>query len=116
MKRRAYIPDRGDFVWITLHPTAGHEQSGRPALVVSPKSYNRRTGLCVLCPATRQQKGYAFEVEVSNPDGSSSVVLSDHLRNVDWRARRIELIHRVPESVLQSDVARIEALIVSPDV
>ena len=117
MKRRTYIPDRGDFVWITLHPTTGHEQSGRrPALVVSPKSYNRRTGLCVLCPAARQQKGYAFEVKVSNPDGSSNVVLSDHLRNVDWRARNAELIHRVPDSVLTSVVARIEALIVTPDV
>ncbi|MDA1052683.1 MAG: endoribonuclease MazF [Planctomycetota bacterium] len=117
MKRRAYIPDRGDFVWVSLQPTAGHEQSGRrPALVVSPKSYNRRTGLCILCPATRQQKGYAFEVEVSNPDGTSSVVLSDHLRNIDWRARKVELIHRVPDPVLASVVARIEALIVSPDV
>jgi mRNA interferase MazF len=117
VKRRAYIPDRGDFVWITLQPTAGHEQSGRrPALVVSPKSYNRRTGLCVLCPATRQQKGYAFEVEVANPDGSNSVVLADHLRNVDWRARKVELIHHVPDSVLESVVARIAALIVSPDV
>ena len=117
MKRRAYIPERGDLVWITLHPTAGHEQTGRrPALVVSPKSYNRRTGLCILCPATRQQKGYAFEVVISNPDGSSSVVLADHLRNVDWRARKVELIHRVPDTVLKSVVARIEALIVSPDV
>lgn len=117
MTRKTYIPDRGDLIWVTLQPTAGHEQSGRrPALVVSPKSYNRRTGLCVLCPATRQRKGYAFEVEVANPDGASSIILSDHLRNVDWRARKAELIHRVSESVLASVVARIEALIVSPDV
>ena len=86
MKRRAYIPDRGDYVWVSLNPATGHEQAGRrPALVVSPKIYNRRTGLCVLCPATRQQKGYAFEVQVNNPDGTLSVVLADHLRNVDWR-------------------------------
>lgn len=115
-KRKSYIPDRGDFVWITLNPTAGHEQTGRrPALVVSPKSYNRKTGLCVICPATRKRKGYAFEVESSSDDETSSVILSDHLRNVDWRARRIELIDRVSDSVLSEVVARIEALLVSPD-
>ncbi len=117
MKRKSYILERGDLVWITLHPAAGHEQAGRrPALVLSPKSYNRKTGLCVLCPATRQKKGYAFEVEVTNPDGTISVVLSDHLRSVDWRARKIELIHRVSVSVLAEVVARVEALIVNPDV
>jgi len=49
-------------------------------------------------------------------DGTTSVILSDHLRNVDWRARKIELIHRVEASVLAKTIARIEALIVSPDV
>jgi mRNA interferase MazF len=117
VSRKTYVPNRGDFVWITLNPTAGHEQSGRrPALVLSPKSYNRKTGLCILCPATRHMKGYAFEVEVAHPDGTSSVMLSDHLRNIDWRARKIELIRQVEESVLAQAIAQIEALIVSPDV
>jgi mRNA interferase MazF len=112
-----YVPERGDLVWISLNPTSGHEQAGRrPALVVSPKSYNRRTGLCVLCPATRQTKGYAFEVRIASDDGTSSVVLADHLRNVDWQARNIQLIHRVSTSELSEVVARIEALLVSPDV
>ncbi|MDA1013795.1 MAG: endoribonuclease MazF [Planctomycetota bacterium] len=116
MTQRRYIPDRGDFVWITLNPTAGHEQAGRrPALVLSPKSYNRKTGLCVICPATRQAKGYAFEVEVINPDGTTSVILSDHLRNVDWGARQVQRIHRVTD-VLNAVVARIEALVIEPDV
>ena len=117
MTQRRYIPDRGDFVWITLNPTAGHEQAGRrPALVLSPKSYNRKTGLCVICPATRQAKGYAFEVEVINPDGTTSVILSDHLRNVDWGARQVQRIHRVTDDVLNAVVARIEALVIEPDV
>jgi mRNA interferase MazF len=115
--RRAYIPDRGDLVWITLNPIAGHEQAGRrPALVISPKAYNRRTGLCVLCPATRQAKGYAFEVDVSAKNEPSSVVLSDHLRNVDWKARRAERIRRVDDAQLREVVARIEALLIHPDV
>jgi mRNA interferase MazF len=111
-----YLPDRGDLVWITLNPIAGHEQAGRrPALVISPRSYNRKTGLCIVCPATRQSKGYAFEVEIANPDGTTSVVLADHLRNVDWKARSIQLICRVTDGELSEVVARIEALLVSPD-
>jgi mRNA interferase MazF len=119
VKRKAsnYVPDRGDLVWVTLNPIAGHEQAGRrPALVISPRSYNRKTGLCVLCPATRQAKGYAFEVEIANPDGTTSVLLADHLRNVDWKARHIQLMHRVSDAELSEVVARIEALLVSPDV
>lgn len=118
MKRKgpSYIPDRGDLVWVTLNPTAGHEQAGRrPALVISPKSYNRKTGLCVLCPGTRQAKGYAFEVEIKNPDGMTTVVLADHLRNVDWTARNVQLMHRVTDGELAEVIARIDALIVSPD-
>ena len=116
MKRRTFVPDRGDLVWITLNPTAGHEQSGRrPALVLSPKSYNRKTGLCVLCPATRQSKGYAFEVVTVSSTGLESVLLADHLRNVDWRARNAEWMYRVSDDTLQSVIARIDALLVSPD-
>ena len=113
--RVSYVPERGDFIWIQLHPTRGHEHAGhRPALVLSPKSYNRRTGLCVLCPSTRQAKGYAFEVAVGMPDGTKSIVLVDHVRCVDWRVRRAEFIFRVPQDALDEAVARLEALVISP--
>ena len=115
MTTRVFIPDRGDFIWITLNLTLGHEQSGRrPALVLSPKEYNRKTGLCVICPATRQQKGYGFEVATAGPDGEVSVILADHLRNVDWRIRKVRKIYRVSSEVLDGVVARIEALLISP--
>lgn len=115
MTTRVFIPDRGDFIWITLNPTLGHEQSGRgPALVLSPKEYNRKTGLCVICPATRQQKGYGFEVVTTGPDGEVSVILADHLRNVDWRIRNAQKKYRVSSEVIESVVARIEALLISP--
>lgn len=116
-KQQNYVPDRGDFVWVSLSPISGHEQAGRrPALVISPKSYNRKTGLCVLCPATRQAKGYAFEVTIKSDDGISGVVLSDHLRSVDWKARSIQFIRHVSDSDLSEVIARIEALLINPDV
>ena len=64
----AWAPERGDVVWITMDPTAGHEQCGRrPALVLSPGSYNSKVGLALLCPITSQVKGYPFEVAM--PEG-----------------------------------------------
>jgi mRNA interferase MazF len=112
MAGRRYVPDRGDLVWIQLNPRTGREQAGhRPALVLSPKSYNRRTGLCVFCPLTRQAKGYAFEVAIS-ATGVEGVVLADHVRCVDWKARNVRFICRADEAVLDEIIARLEALLI----
>lgn len=111
-----YVPNRGDFVWIDLNPRQGHEQAGhRPALVISPKAYNSKTGLCVFCPATRQKKGYPFEVEIHTEDGSTSVILADHVRCVDWRQRRVRRIETVSRDTLDEVIGRLEALLINPD-
>ena len=81
-----YAPQRGDVVWITLNPQAGHEQAGRrPAVVLSPEAYNGKVGLALLCPVTNQIKGYPFEVLV--PDGLplSGAILADQVKSLDWR-------------------------------
>lgn len=85
-----YVPDRGDVVWLDFTPQAGREQAGRrPALVLSPASYNRKSSLMLCCPVTNQVKGYPFEVSVSGPmtTGVTGVVLADHIRSLDWKAR-----------------------------
>ena len=114
MVRRAsrYQPDRGDLIWLDFNPQAGHEQAGRrPALVVSPIAYNTRTGLALCCPITSHIKGYPFEVLV--PDGMkvSGAVLSDHVKNLDWRARRAEFIARLPQRELEQVINRIILLL-----
>ncbi|HES77312.1 MAG TPA: endoribonuclease MazF [bacterium] len=83
----AYVPDAGDIVWLNFDPQAGHEQGGhRPALVLSPASYNGKTGLMLCCPLTTQIKGYPFEVSI---DGArASVALADQVKSLDWRARQ----------------------------
>lgn len=86
---KKYIPDRADIVWVSFSPTKGHEQSGyRPAIVVSPKVYNKASGLCIILPITSNKKDYPFEIYFENKN-ISGVILSDQIRNVDWVARKI---------------------------
>ena len=83
-------PQRGDVVWLDFDPQTGREQSGRrPALVLSDARYNELTGRGVFCPITSKVKGYPFEVPISVV-GVSGVVLSDHVKNLDWRARKLK--------------------------
>ena len=110
--KRDYVPQRGDAVWITLDPQAGHEQRGRrPALVLSPPAYNGRVGLALLCPITSQVKGYPFEVAL--PDGLpvSGVVLADQVKSLDWKARQCARICTVPEQVATQVLRRLNALL-----
>jgi len=89
MSRRFYVPDRGDIVWLQFNPQAGHEQAGhRPALVLSPASYNRRSGLMLCCPMTSQRKGYPFEVVIADETDRASVVLADQVKSLDWKVRK----------------------------
>ena len=105
-------PDRGDVVWITLNPQAGHEQAGRrPALVVSPLSYNSRVGLAVLCPITSQIKGYPFEVLIPSGLQVSGAVLADQVKSLDWKARKAEFLCRVPRRTMAEVLLKLGALI-----
>lgn len=108
----AYVPARGDFVWLEFDPQAGHEQAGRrPALVVSHTAYNKKVGLAVFCPITSHVKGYPFEVQVPSGLPIAGVVLSDQVKSLDWRARRAKKIAAAPATVLDQVVARIVALV-----
>jgi len=93
----AYVPDRGDLVWLEFTPQAGSEQAGkRPALIMSPKTYNKKVGLALVCPVTSRIKGYPFEVRLPDVLEVGGVVLSDQLKSLDWRARKARLIDRAP--------------------
>jgi mRNA interferase MazF len=107
-----YVPERGDFVWITFTPQAGHEQAGRrPALVLSPSSYNGKAGMALVCPITNQTKGYPFEALI--PDGLTvtGVVLADHIRSVDWRARHTVFECAAPDAFVKKVLQLSRALL-----
>ena len=105
-----YVPDAGDIVWLQFEPQAGHEQAGhRPAVVLSPASYNRRAGMILCCPTTTRIKCYPFEVALAgNPP---SVVLADQVKSQDWRARKATRKGRVSGAELAEVRAKLIALI-----
>jgi mRNA interferase MazF len=108
----SYVPRRGDLVWISLNPQAGHEQAGRrPAVVISPAAYNGKVGLALLCPVTSRAKGYPFEVAIPQRLGVAGVVLADQVRSLDWRARKAEPIGVLPGTVLREVLGKLGALV-----
>lgn len=78
---------RGEIWLADLHPTRGHEQSGRrPVLVVSEDLFNRGpVGLVVVLPLTSTIRNVPSHVPVSPPEGgvrSPSAVLCEAIRSI----------------------------------
>lgn len=112
VKRTAYVPQRGDAVWITLNPQVGHEQAGRrPAVVLTPSIYNSRVGLAVLCPITNQIKGYPFEVLIPGGLPVSGAILADQVKSLDWRAREAELLCVLPGETIREVLQKVSVLL-----
>jgi len=108
----SYVPQRGDVIWITLNPQAGHEQAGRrPAVVLSPDAYNGKVGLAILCPITNQIKGYPFEVLLPASLPVTGVILSDQVKSLDWRAREAERICTLPPRTMSEVLQKLGALL-----
>jgi mRNA interferase MazF len=109
---RAYVPNAGDLVWLTFDPQAGHEQRGRrPALILSPRSYNSKARLAIACPITSHVKGYPFEVSLPPGGTISGVILADHVKNLDWRARHVAFEAKAPADVVTDVRERLRVLL-----
>jgi mRNA interferase MazF len=107
-----YIPSRGDIVYLDFDPTRGHEQRGlRPAFVISPVGYNRKSSLALLMPITTQQKGYPFEVPLPAGLTIQGVILVDQIKCLNWKARGVRFVESAPESVIEDVQAKIEPLV-----
>jgi len=108
----AYQPDRGDFIVVDCSPQAGTEQAGRrPALVLSPQSFNVALGLVFACPITSKVSGSAFDVPVPASCRVKGAVLLAHLSSFDWIARNVAFHSRAPDSFVEDIVARLNAVI-----
>jgi len=97
------IPDRGDVVWIDLDPSLGHEQAGRrPGLIMSSQKYHQKVGLAIVCPITSKAKGYPFEVPIPEGFKVKGVILSDQLKSIDLAERNVDLIFKIPGTVVEA--------------
>jgi mRNA interferase MazF len=111
MVNNLYVPERGDLIWLNFDPQSGHEQKGkRPALVISPREYNEKVGLGIFCPMTSKEKGYPFEVKIENKK-IHGVILSDQIKNLDWRKRDAEFISKATEEEIEEVVSKFSTLI-----
>jgi mRNA interferase MazF len=109
---KPYVPERNDVVWLDFDPQVGHEQAGRrPALVLSPRPYNARTGLFLACPITSRVKGYPFEVLIPEGLEVSGAVLSNQIQCADWRGRRAALVCTLPPEVAEDVTDQLLALL-----
>ncbi|MEO7634909.1 MAG: endoribonuclease MazF [Sphingomicrobium sp.] len=105
-----WVPDRGEIIWINFDPQAGREQGGhRPALVLSSRDYNGKVGLLVCVPLTTRIKDYAFEVPIAGEP--SAVALADHVKSIDWRARKARKKAFASETELATVQARVRRLL-----
>lgn len=108
----SYVPAKGDLIWLTFDPQAGHEQAGRrPALVLSNSDYNTRSGLAILCPITSRVKNYRYEVPLPPGYQTTGVILADQIKNMDWRARRADFIEKAADDLLVQVLAKLATII-----
>jgi mRNA interferase MazF len=110
--KAAYVPDRGDIIYLEFDPQKGREQKGkRSSLVLSPKSYNGKVGLAIMCPITNQEKGYPFEVRLGEQLSVTGVILSDQVKSINWRERNASFSAKAPQRVMDEVRGKILALL-----
>ena len=108
----AYIPKKGDFVAVSFDPQSGHEQRGRrPALVVSNTLFNRSTGLAIVCPITRTDRHFPFHVPIEGAPDLSGFVMVEQVKSIDFRARKVKLIGKASQKVLEEVLSILDACI-----
>lgn len=109
---KPYAPDRGDVVWLHFDPQAGQEQAGhRPAVALSQRVYNRKSGLALFCPISSRIKGYPFETILPDDLSVRGAVLCDQIKSLDWAARRSRFAFKLPQSILEDALAKVRTLI-----
>ena len=115
MVRSDKYPGRGDLIWLTFDPQVGHEQKGRrPAIVLSPREYNAKVGMALMCPVTTRIKDYPFEVILPDECEITGVVLADQVKCLDWRARDAEIVGNVTGKVLSEVLEKLGTLLTYP--
>lgn len=111
-RNEAYIPDRGDFARMVLHPHTGREQGGeRPVLVLSKRQFNALTGYALVAPITRTVRDWPFEIAIEPGHRVSGVVLADQTRSVDFVARQARFLGKASARLTDTVAERVAAIL-----
>lgn len=98
--KASYVPRAGDIIWLDFDPQAGREQAKRrPALVVTDRSYNRASGLAIVCPLTSKRKPYPFALHTII-DKIEGAVLVDQVKSLDWTMRKAAFYSKADPALL----------------
>jgi mRNA interferase MazF len=109
---KKYIPEKGDIIKFNFDPTLGREQAGyRPALIITPQSFNRATQMALVCPITSKIKGFNFEVVLPQELQTQGAVLVFQFKTIDWQERQVKYVESLPLDVMEEVAAKIHALI-----
>ncbi|OZB62578.1 MAG: growth inhibitor PemK [Thiomonas sp. 13-66-29] len=100
---KSWTPDRRDMIWIDFNPQVGREmRDEHPMLVLSPKTFNARTGIVIGLPmthaASNETNPFAVKFTVR---GDTGYILSHQPKSFDWRLRhaRPHAWKRMPEAL-----------------
>ena len=111
MAGKKYIPERGDIVWTNFNPAAGHEQMGkRPALILSPGTFNKKILLAMAAPITSRVRGHGFEVPVSGRK-VEGVVLCQQVKMIDFTERGLQFVEKTSKEIVSEVLARVRAIV-----
>ena len=109
---KPYSPQKGDIISVTFDPQSGHEEKGRrPALVVSNTLFNERTGLAIVCPITRTERGFPFHVPVKDNQDVSGFVMVEQVKSIDYRARQARSLGKASDDLLDEVLSILDACI-----
>ena len=96
-----YILNRGDVIWIDLNPRKldTNRRQGDQHLFCHHKAITEK--LVCVCFAQLRIKSKAIHLSIDSKKFSvTRVVLSDQIKNLDWKSRRAEFITNLPETVM----------------
>lgn len=106
-----YVPGRGEIIRFEINPDETVTKEKKTALVISPKSYNEKTGLVIICPVKTKVKGYPFEVIIPEDLKVSGIILSDQVKSINWKIRKADYVCKLPEEKLSEVLSKIHTLI-----
>lgn len=107
-----YIPDKGDFVFLTFDPQSGHEQKGRrPGIVISNRLFNQYTGLAIVCPITNAERKLPFHVPVPKASELTGFIMVEQVKSLDYVSRNMQFVEHAPQKIIDEVLEILDAMV-----